>query len=550
MKRRIYLPILLLFFNLFLVNTSLSASVTFCNPDLGATDKAKIELGKQKLYSGRFKAALAVFQEVLNDNPNDGVPIYYMAETHFKLNEIEKAVELLKKGKECPNPKNDNFFLLGKIYLQDGMIDDALTEFNSFKSKASKRELEETDVDVLISHCNNYKSLSPKQANVEVKNLGEAINSKYDDVTPSISADGHVLVFNSRRPETTDAPTDVEGDGKFFQDIYISHFDSVSKNWEDAGPVPGQVNTEGAHDACTGISPDGKQIYIYKNDLNDPESRGGDIFISKVNNNKWKTPEPLGKPINTSYWEGGACISPDGKTIYFTSERQGGMGRSDIWMSTKKTKTEWNKPVNLGEVINTPFDEVGIFLAPDGKTMFFCSNGQASMGSYDIFRTRFENGKWSKPENLGYPFNTERRDGPLVLSADSKKAYIASDRKGGLGEGDIYVVDLKDYALLETDFKVKQNNGLSILKGMVRDGFEGKGMEGVEISILSESGEKIANTLTNENGEYFITLKGNTMYEVKVEKKDFKSVSEKVNLLMGKGNETFTLEKQFLMDKK
>ena len=523
--------------------------VLFSNPDLGATDKAKVELAKQKLYAGRFNSALSLFKEVYTDNPDDGVAIYYLAETYFKLNKVDTAIALLKKGKGCPNPKSDNFFLLGQIYLRDGKIDDALAEFTMFKSVASQNEMEEKDVELYIAQCNNFKLMSQKPIPVKVENLGESINSTFDDVTPSISADGLVLVFNSRRPETTDAPMDIEGDGKYFQDIYISHFDTVAKKWESATPVPGQVNTDGAHEACTGISPDGKQIYIYKNDLNDPESRGGDIFISKVSNNKWKTPEALGKPINSSYWEGGACISPDGKTIYFTSERKGGKGRSDIWMCTRKSKTEWNKPENLGDLINSEFDEAGIFLAPDGKTMFFSSNGLNSMGSYDIFRTTFKDGKWTKPVNLGYPINTERRDGPLVISADAQKAYIASDRVGGLGESDIYVIDLKNFALLEPDFVVKQNNGLSILKGMARDGYEGKGMEGVEISILLENGEKVASTITNENGEYFITLKGNMNYQVKAEKSGFKTVYETINLLLGKGAETFTLEKQFLMNK-
>ena len=127
----------------------------------------------------------------------------------------------------------------------------------------------------------------------------------------------------------------------------------------------------------------------------------------------------FGKTYKHFYWEGGACISPDGSTLYFTSERKGGFGNSDIWMAERKSKTEWDVPVNLVAEINTVYDEAGLFLAPDGKTLFFCSNGPNSMGSYDIFRTINKDGKWSKPENLGYPINTIRRDGPFVLGADA-----------------------------------------------------------------------------------------------------------------------------------
>jgi hypothetical protein len=516
--------------------------------DLNPKDLVRLELAKQKLFAGKYVSALNEFKEILKDNPEDGTALYYCGNCHFQLKEYDKALDFLTKSRDSKNPSVHASFLLGRIMLYNAKPDEALTEFNNFKAKASKSEISENDVELYISHCNNFKESVSKAADVSVENMGNSINSQYDDKGPSISADGKKLVFNSRRPETTDSPMDVEGDGKYFEDIYISNYDTSAKKWSDAEQVPGQVNTA-AHDACTGISADGKMIFIYKNDLTDPESRGGDVFISKVVNNKWKTPEPIGKPINTSFWEGGACISPDGKTLFFTSERKGGLGNSDIWVVKRINKNEWGKPENLGAEINTPFDEAGIFLAPDGKTLFYCSNGPASTGSYDIFRTINENGKWTKPERLAYPINTERRDGPLVIAADGKKAYISSDRKESIGENDVFAIDLKEYALLEKDFKRKNNNGLSILKGIIRDGFEGKGLEGVEVSILSDTGEKLTSTTTNDHGEYFFTLKGNAKYELKAEKNGYKTNSEKVDLPLGKNNDTFTLEKQMLLNK-
>ncbi|HRD38588.1 MAG TPA: carboxypeptidase regulatory-like domain-containing protein, partial [Bacteroidia bacterium] len=268
----------------------------------------------------------------------------------------------------------------------------------------------------------------------------------------------------------------------------------------------------------------------------------------KIVSGKWRTPENLAKPINTSYWEGGACISPDGKKIFFTSERPGGSGSSDIWMAERISKREWGKPVNLGTDINTPFDEVGLFLAPDGKTLFFCSNGKGSMGDYDIFKTVFENGKWSKPVNLGYPINSEKRDGPFVVSADAQTGYFASTRDGGLGESDIYKVDLSNYAVLEKDGKVKSNNGLSILKGTVRDGYEGYGLAEVDVEFTDEAGAKVGSTATNENGEYFITLKGGMKYTITAKKKGFKDAVEVVELKLG-AKETYSLVKDVMLKK-
>lgn len=515
---------------------------------IDGADQVKMVLAKQKLYAGQYIGALNIYKEVLKKNSDDATLLYYIGYCQFELKNFDLATENLKKAISInKSVKPETHLLLGKIYLSNEKIDEALTSFTTYKSVVNTKLADAEDVDVYIAHCNNAKKIMSSPINTKIDNLGEDINSKYDDQSPCISADGLKLVFNTRRPESTDAPRDNEGDGKYFQDIFISNWDTVNKKWIRAEEVSGSVNTP-AHDACTSISPDGKQIFIYKNDVNDNESRGGDIFVTKVVNNKWKTPEALGKPINTSYWEGGACISPDGKTLYFISERKGGFGKADIWSVQRISKTEWGKPVNLGPEINSKFDEVGVFLAPDGKTLFFSSNGKESMGSYDVFKSTFENNKWTKPVNLGYPINTVYKDGPLVLSADAQTAYFASERKGGLGESDIYKADLSNYSLLEKDGKKKINSGLSILKGTIRDNFEGSGLAAVDVKIFDTNGSEVATTVTNENGEYFMTLKGDVVYTIKVLKKGYKLVEEKAELKLGK-TETFSLEKQIMLSK-
>ncbi|MBS1647050.1 MAG: PD40 domain-containing protein [Bacteroidetes bacterium] len=509
---------------------------------------AQVEIAKQKMYSGQYKPAMGLFKEVLIESPKNSSVLYYVADCSHKLGDDETAVQYLQTGKNATSVKNETYYLLGVIYQGQGKTDEALAEFNTFKSKASSGELKETDVDINISQCNNAKKYMVAPVSVQVENLGQKVNSKYDDKGPAITADGKKLFFNSRRPESDESPIDVEGDGKYFESIYYTTWDSAAQQWTEASQIPGQINQDRSHVACTGISPDGKQIFIYKNDLNNPESRGGDIFVSKVLNNKWKTPEPMGKPINTDYWEGGACISPDGKTLYFTSERKGGLGNSDIWVVQRISKKEWGVPVNMGAPINSPSDEAGLFLAPDGKTLFFCSNNANSMGGYDIFRTRLEDGKWTTPENLGYPINTVKRDGPLVMSADTRYAYFSTDRPGGFGESDIYKIDLQEYALLEKDFKHHADNTISILKGLVRDGIEGTPLANADITLTNPAGEK-TNITTNENGEYLITLKGNTEYQINISRQGYKAATEKVMLPLNKTGATYTLEKQFLLNK-
>jgi hypothetical protein len=326
----------------------------------------------------------------------------------------------------------------------------------------------------------------------------------------------------------------------------MTDLDSAGAGFTSVTKVPGSVNTP-AHDACTSISPDGRQLFIYKNDADKKESRGGNVFVSRITSGKWKAPESLGKPVNSSYWEGGACVSADGKRYFFSSERPDGQGQSDIWMVEKIGKEQWGTPVNLGAEVNSPYDEAGMFLAPDGKTLFFCSNGPRSMGGYDVFRTVYENGKWSMPENLGYPINSSGKEGQLTISADARTAYISSDRPGGLGESDLYKIDLKDYAILEKGGKRQKGNELSILRGVIREGFEGYGVQDASIMLKDNGGKEIASTTTNENGEYFFMLKGGT-YTLEVNKNGYSPISEKVEVLSS-DRETVIVEKGYLLKK-
>jgi Tol biopolymer transport system component len=512
-----------------------------------AGDAAKMVIAKQKMYAGDYVGALNTYREIEKNNGKEPAVLYYIGFCYFNLKQVDKAKEYLLKSLEVsPTAMPENHLVLGKIAQSESNFDKAIEEFTAFKAAPNKDKESGEDADVLLQQCQNAKVMIAAPLDVEVTNLGSEINSKYDDKNPCITADGSKLVFTSRRPESTGSAVDVEGDGNYFEDIYIANRDSATKGFGKASEVPGSINTK-AHDAVTSISADGKQIFIYKNDVNDKESRGGDVFVSKVNNGKWRTPEPIGKPISSSYWEGGACVSPDGKKYFFTSERPGGFGGSDIWMVQRINKKEWGKPENLGATVNSSFDEAGMFLAPDGKTLFFCSNGPGTMGSYDVFKTVFEGGKWSTPTNLGYPINSAAKEGQLTISADAKFAYVSSDRAGGLGGSDIYKINLKDYAILEKDGKKKVSNGLSILKGTVRDGYEGYGLPDIEIVLFDASGTQISSTTTNENGEYFFTLRGGN-YKLTINKKGFKEISENIELKQS-DKETISLEKGYLLKK-
>jgi Tol biopolymer transport system component len=210
----------------------------------------------------------------------------------------------------------------------------------------STSKIKESDIDLYIGNVSTAKELMAHPIDVKITNLGDNINSQYSDRRPSITADGKTMVFTSRRPEGKSG-TDILGDNKYYDHIYMSSWNEETKMWNPADFMKGSVNSNG-HDAVSSISQDGKQIFLYRN--NDDDARGGEIFVSKVSSSgKWGAPVIMGKPINSSFFEDGACLSADGQTLYFISERgqeikakggQKGYGNGDIWMSKRKAKTE------------------------------------------------------------------------------------------------------------------------------------------------------------------------------------------------------------------
>jgi Tol biopolymer transport system component len=387
---------------------------------------------------------------------------------------------------------------------------------------------------------------------VQLKNVGEAINSEYPDYSASVSADGQTLIFTSRRPESTGKLQDPD-DGKFFEDIYISRKDSLSGKWLAAEPVEGNLNTEG-HDANMSISADGKQIFVYRNV---GYTKSGEIFVSKLGRTgKWSAAKPVEGDVNTSYFESSACVSPDGKTMYFVSEREkGGFGMGDIFMSRREGKNEWGKAVNLGPIINDEYDQIGVFIHPDGKTLYFASNSPKAIGGYDIFKTSFENGMWTKPENLGSPINTLGDERFFCMSTDGKTAWLSSDREGSAGELDIWEIDFSEVKKesqtqieAQSEPIVPKGPALSIISGKIIDSFAGEIVE-AEISIAErESGKTIA-IQADENGQYFSTLEGDKNYILQITKDGFEPYKFEF-FLKSKDEGTFTLEKLIVLEKK
>jgi len=338
----------------------------------------------------------------------------------------------------------DILYKIGKAYHFDYKFDDAINYYSRYKQKlagTSKTPAPEfataDEVERKLYECEQGKIMVEFPEDVEIGNVGPEINSARADYAPVVNQDETLLIFTSRRRIGNLNP-DVSSDNYPYEDIFVStKNDSV---WSEAQNIGQPINTL-FHDSNVGLSKDGGTLFIYK------DANGGDIFEAQLDaTGQWSEPKPMGSPINTNYAETTVSLSPDGQTLFFASNREGGYGGLDLWLTHKNKKGEWDEPINLGEEINTAYNEDGPFIGYDGKTLYFSSAGGEGMGGYDIYRVTYDSlsSSWYAPENMGYPINTPDHDIYFVPTKDGKNAYYSSVRDDGYGDSDIYMLKVPD----------------------------------------------------------------------------------------------------------
>ena len=335
-------------------------------------------------------------------------------------------------------------------------------------------------------------------------NLGDSINTKDLEYFPSLTIDGKKMIFTRR----------IASD----EDFYESNF--VNGKWSRAEPLGGKVNTN-LNEGAQNISQDG-QLLIFTG-CNYPEGEGScDLYFSIKTNNGWSEPQNLGPVVNTDFWESSPSLSPDKRDLYFASSRAGGFGGRDIWVTHRLPTGKWSRPENLGEAVNTSGDESCPFMHADNETLYFNSNGHPGYGMTDLFLSKKVNdSSWTVAENLGYPVNTIDDQGSLIVAADGKTAYYASDgtdTKGGL---DLYSFQLReDIRPLKTLW----------VKGKVFDKKTNAGLpSAVELTDL-KSGNLISKIQTDEDGNYLVTLPVGKDYAFNVNRRGYLFYSDNFSL--------------------
>lgn len=384
-----------------------------------------------------YNLAVPHYRKAYDFNPNNAEINYKLGVCLLHSDSKREALPFLAKSREL-DPDYDAYnihYLLGRAYHLNGRWTEASDHYrkqlNTLKSdKKADPEAFET-IRKYMEEAENGKVLTAKEERVWIDNLGPNINSPAPEYAPLISTDESLIIVTARRPDGTGTLRD-PSDNLPYEDIWYSR--KRNGKWLPLMNMGEQINSTG-HDAGSGLSPDGKTLFVYKST---PRNHG-DIYYSEFRNNTWSEPKPLGKHINTSAHETSAALSYDGNELYFISDREGGVGGKDIYVSRRDPrKDDWGPAENLGSTVNSPYDEDGVYIHPDGKTLYFSSRGHNTMGGNDIFYTEKVNGIWQKPVNIGHPVNTPDDDIFFSVAADGRTAYYTSVREEGYGNKDIY----------------------------------------------------------------------------------------------------------------
>ena len=464
------------------------------------------ETAYQEAIDGKYAASVSHLADALKADPKYLDVYLSRAGIYANMKNYQASVSDFETAFAKDSIYSNTFLLPYSISLAGiGNFEKALEKVNSFLATP---KLNPQSINAGKYRKSTYEfALQYKQKSTiknytfNPQNMGDSINSTSLEYLPSLTVDGNKMIFNKR----------INGDEDFYES------DKINGIWQKAKPIAGKLNTN-FNEGAQNISQDGEWLIF--TGCNYPEGLGScDLYISYKNKNgEWSEAENMGKDINTDAWETAPSLSPDKRDLYFSSTRAGGFGGSDIWVSHRTENGRWQKPENLGPTINTSGDDGCPFIHADNQTLYFNSNGHAGYGMNDLFVSRKnEKGQWQAATNLGYPINTIDDEGSLIVSADGKTAYYASD-KGDFKNGlDLYSFELRE------DIRAQKT---SWVKGKIYDKKTNAGLPSSVELITIDSGYVLSKLRTDEEGNYLTTLPQGKSYAFSVNRKGYLFYSE------------------------
>jgi outer membrane protein OmpA-like peptidoglycan-associated protein len=472
------------------------------------------------LKDGMIKEAIPVLQNCILLDSNFVDAILSLGAAYGQLKRYEESVAFYEKA----SIKDPVYFQVYKLpYAINiaglGQFNKALELVDEFLSipKISDRSISAAKYRKrCFEFAIDYQKKHPNQDLYHFNpiNLGDSVNSIYAEYYPSVTVSDNILVF-------TRAGIHMRED---FMESNMS-----KKGFSLAKPIEGDINIEPKKGAITS-SQDGDWI-LFAGQFSGQGFGNYDIYKSVYTPKGWSEPENLGANINTEFWESSPSLSPDNRVLFFSSNRPGGYGGKDLYVSYRNANGSWGPARNMGPEINTKGDELAPFIHPDNQTLYFTSDGLPGYGGSDIYVLRKNaDADWGKPENIGYPINTIENEGSLAVSADGLTAYYASDRADSRGDLDLYQFEMRpDIRPFRTLY----------VKGFVTDKLSGKGIPSSVELFDNINNKALMKVQTDEKGEYFITLPTGRDYTFTVNRKGYLFYSEQYSLSKKDADSTY-----------
>ncbi|HEY4323503.1 MAG TPA: OmpA family protein [Mucilaginibacter sp.] len=475
-------------------------------------------LARQSLDEGLYDQAVADLQKAIKADDK-------FIEAHEQLGDICRLMRLHKQAIEQYlkvielNPEFDHsvYLKLGDEEVYDARYAEAQRHLEKFLTYPNLDHQKYFLAQKLVADCKfSIEAISHPVPFTPV-NMGPEINTTADEYLPVATADESTIIFTRKINSNEDFYESSKVSGKWQTSIYLSD----------------QINTPEYNEGSQSISQDGK--YLFFTGCNRPDGLGRcDIYISQRKPDGWSKPFDLDPPVNTTGWESQPSISADGRTLYFVSNRKGGYGGYDIWRSTLTGKG-WGQPENLGPNINTAFDEQSPFIHPDDSTLYFCSNGWPGLGGMDLFMSRLgKDGKWQKPENLGYPINSSGNENGMTLTANGNYAFFSSNNLNGYGGYDIYRFELPHNL---------RPRVVTYVKGKVNDINTLQPLEAAVEIIDLERNEPVYQDFSDPNhGDFLTSLTAGKDYGLNISKSGYLFYSEHFSLVGVEPKKPFTIQ--------
>ena len=428
-----------------------------------------------------------------------------------------------------PDYKELLYYQLGLAEWRQNKMLEAADHFERYLAGGAGSERQRKQAEEYLEECLFAAEAMANPVPFEPLPLPESINTDNAEYLPCLTADGGRMIFTRV----------VERNEDFYEAELL---DGV---WQEAKPIQA-INTQD-NEGAQCISPDGRYM-VFTRCFPEEMRRSCDLFFAEKIGERWTTPRAIGHPINTSAWESQPTLSPNGKALYFSSNRTGTIGGKDLWVSYRQADGSWGTPQNLGPKINTPFSEQSPFIHPDNQTLYFMSTGHPGLGGHDIFYTRRDStGEWQRPENIGYPINTKANEGALIVSLDGKTAFFASDLADPANPEDSSFEDIRSNRTTDIfSFELypeARPKPATYVRARVFDAETKVPLVAEATFTELATTTEWASSLTDLSGQFLVVLPSGQDYGLSVQKEGYLFHSENFSL-----SGDFPIDKPFTLD--